>query len=187
MRPKKKFKVRKLRVEPLSKKNSDVFDLVVANPISTAAADRLTFDGYTLTWHGSQPKSWTGFSGPPDESANEATKDIGPTPQGLFAVDPSRIETWPEPDVDWGLHRVPLEPYASTVTRMKDCLKVIRTGMYIHGGDEKGTHGCIEVNDDAEEQDFFSRLQSYGKKIELEVRYVGTRKTKYEKKECPYP
>jgi len=59
--------------------------------------------------------------------------------------------------------------------------------MYIHGGEQKGTHGCIELNNDADETEFFSLLKKYGKKIELEVRYAGAREKKYEVKACPYP
>ncbi|MFJ7789285.1 L,D-transpeptidase [Pseudomonas sp. NPDC096925] len=168
-------------------------DLEVAEPVGAAntglsvtGLDRLTFDGYSLTWHGSNAKSWSAFSGPEDESADEATKDVGPTPQGFFAIDPAVIEDL-QPTPDWGSHRVRLAPYASTVDRMKSCLKVIRTGMYIHGGEQKGTHGCIELNNDADETEFFSLLKKYGKKIELEVRYAGAREKKYEVKACPYP
>lgn len=178
------------RIVPAPKKN---LDFEVAEPVgetkggpSATGADRLTFDGYTLTWHGSNANSWPAFSGPADESANEATKDVGPTPQGLFAVDPAAVEQL-EPTPDWGSYRVRLDPYASTVDRMKSCLKVIRTGMYIHGGEQTGTHGCIELNKDKDEAEFFSLLKKYGKKIELEVRYAGTREKKYELKACPYP
>lgn len=178
------------RTTPAPKVN---FDLEVADPVGAAKAgfsatglDRLTFDGYTLTWHGSNAKGWSAFSGPEDEGADEATKDIGPTPQGLFAIDPAAIEEL-EQTPDWGSYRVRLDPYASTVDRMKSCLKVIRTGMYIHGGELKGTHGCIELNKDTDEADFFSLLKKYGKRIELEVRYAGAREKKYEVKACPYP
>lgn len=169
------------------------FDLEVAEPVgvtkgrvSSTGLDRLTFDGYTLTWHGSNAKSWSAFSGPEDESADEATKDVGPTPQGLFSIDPTKIEEF-KSDPDWGSFRVPLVPYAPTVDRMKDCLKVIRTGMYIHGGEQRGTHGCIELNMDTDEAEFFTLLKKYRKRIELEVRYAGAREKKYEVKACPYP
>ncbi|TXH78207.1 hypothetical protein [Thauera aminoaromatica] len=165
-------------------------DVVVADPLdrleARAGRDRLTFDGYKLTWHGAAAKQWTAFSGLADESADEGTKDEGPTPQGLFTVDPKNIELL-EPSDDWGSHRVRLDPQASTVTRMRDCLKVIRTGMYVHGGSIQGTKGCIELNDDREEREFFEALRKYGKPIELEVRYSGAREKKYERVNCPYP
>jgi hypothetical protein len=147
--------------------------------------DRLTFDGYVLTWHGAGGKSFTAFSGAPDERAQESVKDVGPTPQGKYTVDPSNIEEL-EPSDDWGEHRVRLEPLAGTVERMKDCFKLVRSGMYIHGGSQRGTHGCIELNDDSDEKDFFARLKKYGTPIELEVKYVGDREQKYEDTRCPY-
>lgn len=176
-----------VRIDPGPKLTNDV---VVAEPASGAKAkaglDRLTFDGYKLTWHGSTAKQWTAFSGLADESADEGVKDLGPTPQGLFTIDPKNIELL-KPSDDWGSHRVRLDPQASTVTRMRDCLKVIRTGMYIHGGNVLGTKGCIELNDDKEELEFFEALKKYGKLIDLEVRYSGAREKKYERTGCPYP
>jgi hypothetical protein len=187
----------KSKFQPISRKTGLVKaatllhkqDLVIYVPTlsaeETLAGDRLVFDGYKLYWQGQNPDSYTAFSGAPDESAKESTKDIGPTPQGLYAVDPAKIQNL-EPSDDWGRHRVPLEPYADTVQRMKDCFKLIRTGMYIHGGEVLGTHGCIEINDDPEEERFFSKLRRYGRRIELEVRFVGARKTHYEESACPY-
>ena len=169
-------------------------DLPVADPVDRLlpgaielGADRLTFDGYKLRWHGSNPAEYTAFSGLADESARESAKDLGPTPQGLYAVEPANIEPMP-PDAHpaWGTLRVPLEPYAATVHRMVDCFKVIRTGMYIHGGTTKGTIGCIEINDTQEHAAFFKKLKTYGKRIELEVRYVGAREKAYEDPGCPY-
>lgn len=151
-----------------------------------AGSDRLVFDGYTLTWQGANPASWPAFSGTPNEDTAENIADTGPTPQGLFAINPANIEQL-QPSKDWGSYRVRIEPYQSTVDRMKNCFKLIRTGMYIHGGDVKGTHGCIELNDDADEQAFFERLAAYKQRIELEVRYVGAREKKFEYAACPYP
>jgi hypothetical protein len=141
--------------------------------------DRLTFNGYELVWHGLNEKSYTAFSGPADESARESDKDIGPTPQGFYSVDPNDVEVF-DPSDDWGEHRVKITPYRETVSRMRNCFKVVRTNMYIHGGAVTGTHGCIEINDDGEEYDFFKRLKQYGNVIELEVRYIGRRKEAYE-------
>jgi hypothetical protein len=168
----------------------DKTDVVVADErtlrvTQALGADRLTFDGYILAWHGSAPASFTGFSGAADESLKESVKDLGPTPQGLFAVDPANIEDL-EPTDDWGNHRVRLDPYKDTVDRMKTCFGVLRTGMYIHGGSQLGTHGCVELNNDAEEEAFFTKLKKYGKKIELEVKYAGAREKKYEEPKCPF-
>jgi hypothetical protein len=164
-------------------------DVVVADEATIRAtqatgADRLSFDGYTLTWHGSAPSSFTGFSGRADESAKESVKEEGPTPQGVYAVDPAAIQ-YLQPSVDWGSHRVRLDPYKATVDRMTTCFGLVRTGLYIHGGSVTGTHGCIELNDDADENAFFKKLKQYGRKIELEVKYAGAREKKYEEPKCP--
>ncbi len=150
-----------------------------------APADYLIFDGYTLTWHGSTTRSYTAFSGPPDELYRESEKDIGPVPQGMFTVNPANIE-YLEPTDPWGEHRVMLEPHCATVSRMVDCFGVLRTRMYLHGGTLLGTHGCVELNDDLEEADFFTRLAEYGAPIDLEIRYVGDRDASFEEPQCPY-
>jgi len=165
-------------------------DLIIGQPVDTSGLDvalvaRLTFDGYKLRWVAAQPREWTAFSGLADESARESKQDIGPTPQGHFTIDPADIQ-YLEQGPDWGSHRVRLQPLAATVNRMRDCFNLIRTGMYIHGGDAKGTKGCIELNDDAEEKAFFDALAAYGRPIDLEVKYTGARETAYEEAACPY-
>jgi hypothetical protein len=170
-------------------------DLIVigdeeAAKIKTRAV-RLLFDGYKLHWQQTgQNKTYTGFSGLADESAKESEKDKGPVPQGLYAVDPAHIQIIQNQpgggeNPDWGRKRVALEPYRATVDRMLNCFRVIRTGMYIHGGNALGTIGCIELNNDAEHADFFSRLGALTAKIELEVKYTGDRETKFEDPRCP--
>lgn len=168
-------------------------DLIISAPVDltadssvTTGNDRLTFDGYSLVWHGASPKTFTAFSGLADESAKESAPDEGPVPQGKYAIEPSRIEKSPEPETAWGKKRVALEPYRATVDRMRDCFGAIRTNMYIHGGTDVGTIGCVEINDDAEEKAFFDKLTAYGKRIELEVKYTGERERKYEDSTCPY-
>jgi hypothetical protein len=172
-------------------------DLVVAETVPAAGAgalplavDRLTFDGYILRWNSATNVDYDAFSGQPDESAKESDKDLGPIPQGLFAIDPANIENMnpSQADIirDWGAQRVRAEPYSATVKRMVDCFKLVRTGLYIHGGSEKGTSGCIEINDKKQHAAFFAKLKTYGKKIELEVKYTGARETKYEATACPY-
>lgn len=167
-------------------------DADLTAPTALLGSDRLTFDGYKLTWHGASSESWTAFSGRDDESADEAVKDEGPTPQGLYTIDPKNIQlvsALPPPHDDavaWGKRRVRIEPQKTTLDRMNNCLKVLRTGMYVHGGDDLGTLGCIEINDDKEEDSFFDKLQEYGKLIDLEVKYSGPREKKYEHASCPY-
>lgn len=166
-------------------------DLVVSSDLAVASMNaRLTFDGYFLRWHEGSITEFNSFSGLADESARESVSDAGPTPQGLYAIEPSNIQNIHDvglPPDAWGRWRVPLEPYRATVDRMRSCFGVIRTSMYIHGGTQLGTIGCIELNDDSEERDFFDRLRNYGRRIELEVRYTGTREARYEDPNCPYP
>lgn len=59
--------------------------------------------------------------------------------------------------------------------------------MYIHGVTNLGMIGCIEVNDNTEEQAFFNRLRDYSRQIELEVRYSSAREGYFEAPRCPYP
>jgi hypothetical protein len=181
----KKTSMRKI-VTPLQRTAND---LSIADNVGLSTTirgnDRLSFDGYKLTWHGSSGESWNAFSGQADESAKESEKNLGPIPQGKYAIDPENIEEFDE-SPDWGKHRVKIEPYRATVDRMGDCFAAVRTGFYVHGGSVKGTIGCIELNEDADEKAFFDRLDRYGEKIELEVRYVGERERKYEESACPY-
>lgn len=164
-------------------------DLPLSEPIgadsSLSANDRLQFDGYRLYWLGSDSASWDAFSGLADESARESEKDRGPIPQGQYAIDPGNIEEFEE-SADWGSHRVRIEALRETVDRMRVCFPAIRSGFYVHGGSTRGTIGCIELNNDADEQAFFRKLRAYGKKIALEVRYVGDRERLYEAQKCPY-
>ena len=163
-------------------------DLIIADDITEPhlLANRLTFNGGTLAWVGNNPKGFSGFSGKADESAKESTANEGPIPQGKYAVDPANIEEFSESD-DWGSHRVRCEPYRATVDRMRNCFGIVRTGFYIHGGNVKGTAGCVELNDNTVETEFFNKLKSHGQKIELEIKYTGSGEIKYEENSCPYP
>jgi hypothetical protein len=81
---KKKGKIKVLKVAPPKIQ----LDIVVADLVGEGllqpppAMDRLSFDGYRLRWIGSDPSSYTAFSGREDESVKESVKDEGPTPQG---------------------------------------------------------------------------------------------------------
>lgn len=171
------------------KENSDL--IIIDDKDFLSAVVKIQFDGFHLKWsEGGKIDTYQAFSGLEDESAKESIPNEGPTPQGKYAIDPTRIQdmrgSGGAESIDWGSYRVPLEPYKSTVDRMVNCFKVIRTSMYIHGGRDLGTIGCIEINDNSEELDFFSKLSKSKTKIEVEVKYIGTREKKYEESKCPY-
>ena len=157
-------------------------EFVVENAV---AHSRLTFDGFKLKWHGTFPVEYDAFSGLAGLSARESEVSKGPIPQGLFVVHPDKIEEL-EPSNGWGKYRVIIWALTVTRTRMKRCFGVVRKQLYIHGGSKKGTSGCIEINNDEQEERFFSKLKAYPKKIELEVRYHRNLKDKLEEPKCPY-
>lgn len=145
----------------------------------------LSFDSYRLVWRGSVDVSYAAFSGPLNESARESDRDVGPTPQGRYWIDPAAIEEL-EPSDQWGNFRVLLVPVAETKARMRKCFGFVRTRMYIHGGALPGTRGCIKIESEADERQFFARLKNHTNKLPLEVRYTGERKLRYQEPRCPY-
>lgn len=95
-----------------------------------------------------------------------SVSDRGPTPEGLYYADPKKLQErkgffkdslnvlsqltqkpvkqviknnyWKYAPDAWGNYRVPLEPAEDTET-------FGRHSMYIHGGDELGSAGCIDL------------------------------------------
>ena len=100
-----------------------------------------------------------------------SVSDRGPTPEGLYYADPKKLQErldfhdrfqqylenpkpsarkilgiffpngedgWMRKEGSWGNYRVPLEPAEDTET-------FGRHSMYIHGGDELGSAGCIDL------------------------------------------
>lgn len=119
--------------------------------------------------------SWPAMAGQPgyQNRASTSVSDHGPTPEGLYYVNPDEVQErlpWedrlktilfekkiPVKDIpaylfkkgtyqwmrdkkypSWGNYRVPLEPDSNTETYG-------RHSMYIHGGDELGSAGCIDL------------------------------------------
>lgn len=160
-------------------------DIEIGNLEKLTLYTELLFDGYNLKWiENGNNSTYTAFSGDPQERYKESKKDLGPTPQGEYTVSSKDIQ-----DMDgdaWGNYRVKLHPIKTTVNRMVNCFSLVRTDMYIHGGKFKGTLGCIELNKDHEEEEFFNKLKSNGGKLKLIVKYLGDRKEKYEESKCPY-
>ncbi|AXI43755.1 L,D-transpeptidase [Sulfitobacter sp. SK011] len=75
-------------------------------------------------------------------------EDYGPTPEGMYTVDPSAINRWsflkglPKiggwgSRIAWGNQRTHLVPFRHNAEG--------RTQMYIHGGRYPGSKGCIDL------------------------------------------
>ncbi len=114
----------------------------------------------------------------------------GPLPEGEYHINPNAVQltanrgaidelkgavgrgTFPGGDYSWGYGRVWIKPDPVVVDG------VTRGGFTIHGGDDPGSAGCIDLvgNDEA----FFSALKEYGtryNKIFLKVDYSSVRET----------
>ncbi len=156
----------------------------------------LKFDGYKLSLigDGKEVRSWDAVSGvagfqSPD---NQGLKNTGPIPEGSWTFNTSAIQTitvqdnvvgslskaaslllagsdsvkfgtWYGGDIAWGLERVFLAPSGDTNTLGRDKFS-------IHGGDQYGSAGCIDLGHD--EIDFFRTLTENGiSNISLNVSY----------------
>lgn len=94
---------------------------------------------------GRGPYSMPASSGRPDCNCDPSSRDNGPIPSGKYYIDTNEISK-PNAGVtllrnlrgDWGSWRVPLHPYAGTVTYG-------RSGFFLHGGQFPGSAGCIDI------------------------------------------
>lgn len=146
--------------------------------------DKLVFDGKTLEWFrgGESIASWPAMSGKPDHQGkdHQSTKNKGPLPEGKWEVRQSEYQkmgdrsaweaikgelggsAWPGGESSWGRHRIWLHPKAGTKT-------FERSGFSIHGGDDPGSAGCIDLT--THMPYFVQKFLSYGHDVELEVKY----------------
>ncbi len=159
----------------------------------------LEFDGQDLYVKRNNvvQNSWPAMAGQPgyQNRASMSTSDLGPTPEGTYSVDPDELQKtllWPERlqqfmnnpisswrDITypfyptgkdswlrepekWGSHRVPLEPDQDTNTYG-------RHSMYIHGSDELGSNGCIDVGPNMEH--LVPYIKSSRSPVKVRVRY----------------
>lgn len=148
----------------------------------------LLFDGKSLQWRQGEHIviSWPAYSGAEEyftaeDYSIEAQKkrDEGPIPAGWYRVPQDRYQerpndmweriknslgggSWRGGKRSWGNHRIWLEPEAGTNTYG-------RSGLTIHGGDEPGSRGCIDL---VQNMESFARwFTAYGKDMRLEVAY----------------
>lgn len=153
---------------------------------------RLEFDGLKLKavdkMSGSVVKSWDAISGRPGNQAPSQSHIVntGPIPQGNWSISTGKIVDFKDlpkwrqllsgPYISsprggtaaWGNSFVRIEPLEGTNT-------FDRSGFHIHGGDEAGSAGCIDLvggNDD-----FFNFLKKYQGDIDLTVDYSANEKS----------
>ncbi|HET7538539.1 MAG TPA: tlde1 domain-containing protein [Polyangiaceae bacterium] len=115
----------------------------------------LLFDAYYLKLmvSGSVTQAWHARSGRKNTAglfdysvANQKAPNIGPIPEGNYWIQPDQLAsrasweiwrvTWPVGS--WGNHRITIHPRPGTMTYG-------RGGMFIHGGADWGSAGCIDL------------------------------------------
>ncbi|OJT23973.1 hypothetical protein BO221_16965 [Archangium sp. Cb G35] len=69
---------------------------------------------------------------------------------------------WPGGESSWGKHRIWLKPKSGTKTYG-------RSGFSIHGGDNPGSAGCIDLV--GQMPNFVKMFRAYGKDMDLTVKY----------------
>jgi RHS repeat-associated protein len=87
-------------------------------------------------------------SGRPGTTAgDQASPYRGPIPEGTYILRPTECSGGPIRSIprrlffgDWGTYRVPLHPADDTDTKGRD-------GFFMHGGEDPGSAGCIDLGD----------------------------------------
>ena len=139
--------------------------------------DLLEFDGEALFWKDDDGKvlnSWPAVSGAPGSSPDDMYTKVGfgPIPQGDYTVDPAAtnhwgpikaLRDWGNVD-DWGFSRTQIVPKPGTFQGFRKA-----GSMYLHGGSRPGSAGCIDLT--RYNGHFHSYLRSYGKPVDLVVKY----------------
>jgi hypothetical protein len=141
----------------------------------------LRFDGQTLTFYaGGKIYTYHAVSGEPlpdgsfpYDDARQRIPGIGPTPEGIYWINPS--EMWTNGRLvrgsrsSWGNHRITIHPFTTTET-------FGRGGFFIHGGSVPGSHGCIDLTSEMDRfTDDLVREVGAGQncQIHLTVDYLG--------------
>lgn len=151
----------------------------------------LLFDGRKLSWmeDGQMRKSWNAVSGQKDfqDPKHQCKEYEGPIPEGTWFVKQSEHQeaksyaeqhwfttflnkhipgrtSWPWKTSSWGLDRILL-----VEDRLKQKCDSKRTQMYIHGGSNPGSAGCIDLTN---QMSAFAKLfLAHGEDILLTVDY----------------
>lgn len=191
--PKKNMTTREILEHRLSNYNDDM-ELMTPMP-----EPEVEFDGNNLYVKRNNIKQaqWPSMSGQ-EGYQNKASTSIankGPTPEGTYYIDPNKLEErqsflnrmkkavsepnlsleeraalatakgkygWMDKQRSWGNYRVPLEPAENTET-------FGRNHMYIHGGDELGSAGCIDLGPNMDK--FISYIKNGKQPIKVKVKY----------------
>jgi len=161
-----------------SKANTSEFDNLDTVAITCNEKDYLLFDRkyiYLKAQNGRVKKKWVATSGKLNATISDQNKkDFGPLPEGDYTVKFSatldyknntslwdKIKwLWKSPA--WGFVATPLEP--SPKNEMVD-----RGNFYIHGGNEPGSEGCIDLTN--KNQNFHTFLRLYKRDVKLIVKY----------------
>lgn len=159
-------------------------EITFEDEVIVVEIDRLVFDGRALKWMlgAKTVKSWPAVSGRSGYQSkdHQNLRDKGPIPQGSYDVRQSEYQkmpdrgvfeqiagelgrtAWPGGESSWGKHRIWLHPRDGTNTYG-------RSGFSIHGGDDPGSAGCVDLTTHI--SDFVSKFRSHGKDLILWVQY----------------
>ena len=146
--------------------------------------DELRFTGEELCWlkGNKTTKCWPAVSGRKGYQLgiHQKKKNKGPVPEGLWHVKQSRYQkmgdrswadellaevgrtAWPGGKSSWGRHRIWLEPADGTETHK-------RSGFSIHGGDDPGSAGCVDLTNSLGK--FIIEFRKHKRDMVLEVVY----------------
>ncbi|HBP26955.1 MAG TPA: hypothetical protein DD611_03165 [Alphaproteobacteria bacterium] len=147
-------------------------------PVDIKPGQYAKFDGKTLAVYdeGEKIVDFEAVSGKPgyQSSQYQNKKDTGPIPEGTYVARKKdfqnrddygpikRYTSWPGGEHGWGKHRVWLEPSKETNTYG-------RGGFSIHGGEEPGSAGCIDLT--SEMPGFANWFKKNGKDLIIKVQY----------------
>tara|TARA_B100000586_G_C20046263_1_gene400003 strand:+ start:212 stop:868 length:657 start_codon:yes stop_codon:yes gene_type:complete len=161
-----------------SKPNQNKKDNLDRVAITCNDGDYLLFDReylYLRSLNGRSKKKWKAFSGNSKALIKDQDKeDYGPLPEGEYEVyfgqsldyqDNTGVLDallWWVRRKSWGYIATPLKQISGT--------SYSREHFYIHGGEEIGTKGCIEVNGDLN-KNFHAFMRLYNRNFRLVVKY----------------